>query len=393
MRLLIISGYWPSVSNSISGIFVVQQIAALARMGVRLSVIVPRTIGRSADPLISVSELGLDKFNIELVEVSIFKIPEKLSSFPGAIKLNTMLSGVMLKRVIRRLCGKYLFDGCIVHGARYGGLSLPFWYRQVQCGVAIVVHGVDPFLNNPDNMMRAHDLFQRAGVASNAVVLVGYPLKAHAVSVGFPVSKLRIVPNGTDLPPANLISPKQRSVTQTRVVVSVSNLVPLKGVDDNLRALAIISSKRPDLKWLYRIVGDGPYRGELEKLARDLGIDQRVEFLGRIAYRETMQEIEKGDIFALPSWGEAFGIVYLEAMARMKPVVACYENGAADFLTDGVEGLLVLPRDISGLADLLIKLLDDPGLCIRMGRSGREKAETMSWDENANRMLQILSEK
>ncbi len=58
-----------------------------------------------------------------------------------------------------------------------------------------------------------------------------------------------------------------------------------------------------------------------------------------------------------------------------------------------MEGRLVSPRDVAGLEDVLTQLLEDPERCVRMGRAGRAKAETMSWDENANRMLQILSEK
>ena len=103
-------------------------------------------------------------------------------------------------------------------------------------------------------------------------------------------------------------------MTQTRRILSVSNLIRIKGVDDNLRALGSLYKRNPSIAWEYRIVGDGPCKQELEALSRSLGIAERVLFLGRIGYEETMAEIDACDIFSLPSWGEAFGIVYLEAM-------------------------------------------------------------------------------
>lgn len=390
MNLLLVSGYWPSVTNSISGIFVVQQVAAFARAGARVDVIVPRAIGRGSAALSSAQALGLNESEIRLVEVPVLRLPEQLSSLPGAIQLNTMLWGIMLGRAIRRLSRTHFFDGCVVHGARYGGLSLPFWRRQISGNTAIVIHGVDPFMAKSGNQHRAQTLFCRAGDACDAIVLVGQPLRAHATTLGLPANKLRVVPNGTDLPPGCEIFASQRPRTRVRRVVSVSNLVPLKGVNDNLRALAAIANHRPDLLWEYRIVGDGPYREALEKLATDLGIESNVKFLGRVAYERTMQEIAESDVFSLPSWGEAFGIVYLEAMARMRPVIGCFDNGAADIFSDGVEGRLVPPKDVPALEAALTQLIGDPTLCSMMGRAGRATAETMSWDANAKRMLGLL---
>lgn len=390
MQLLVISGFWPTEGNPVSGIFVVQQVAALARAGTRMTVILPRTIGRSSDLLLSALVLGLTASGVRLLEVPVLRLPEKLSSLPGAIQLNTMLWGLMLGRAIRRLSRTHFFNGCVVHGARYGGLSLPFWRQEIRGSTAVVVHGVDPFMVVPGNQKRARPLFCRAGEVSDAVVLVGQPLKAHAEFLGFPSSKLQVVPNGTDLPSICEVSAGQRERTQARRVVSVSNLVPLKGVDDNLHALAAVAKQRPDLQWEYRIVGDGPYRAELERLAAQLGIAPRVKFLGRVAYDETMHEIMQCDVFSLPSWGEAFGIVYLEAMARMRPVIGCFDNGAADIFADGVEGRLVPPRDVPALAAALTQLIGDPALCSKMGRAGRATAETMSWDANAKQMLGLL---
>jgi glycosyltransferase involved in cell wall biosynthesis len=282
------------------------------------------------------------------------------------------------------------FAGCIIHGERYTGLAVTWWRRYIRGSVCQVVHGVDPFLTQVSNTKRALNLFRDAGRACDAVILVGRPLSAHAVSIGLPADRLHVVANGTDLPLLAASADAQRTLDELRRVISVSNLIELKGIDDNLRALAQIAMRRPDLAWEYRVVGDGIERLRLETLAQELGIADKVHFLGRIPYCETMREVAEADIFSLPSWGEAFGIVYLEAMARMRPVIGCLANGAEDIITHDHDGLLVTPHSVAELSNALERLIASPELSQQLGRNARITAEGYSWDRNAQRMLELL---
>lgn len=391
-HILILSGYWPTQSNPISGIFIVQQIAALTRAHCRVTVVIGKTLFRRNSPPCSVSELGLDANRVTLIQVPVLRLPEKLSSLPGALWLNTALAGAMLARRIKRekARGGIAFSACVTHGERYMGLAMPAWRGEIEGESAMVVHGVDPFFTQASNRLRAKPLLEAAGRSCDAVVLVGRPLHTHAGSIGLPQDKLRVVANGTDLPAPADVSDFQRSIDASRRIVSVSNLSPIKGIDLNLRALADIAKRRPDLAWEYRIVGDGVERQSLESLTKQMGISDKVHFLGRLTYDKTMREIAKADIFSLPSWGEAFGIVYLEAMARMRPVIGCLENGAADIVTHAQDGLLVPPRDVDELSHALERLIENPDLCRRMGLQARATAESYSWDHNGRRMLEIL---
>lgn len=355
-----------------------------------MTIICPISFGRG-DNLKSIQSLGLADSDVELIKVVVYRLPEIISSCSFCIKINIFINGVVLSRALRLLVRSRVFYGCLVHGIRYAGLSIATWARWLKCKKAIVVHGVDPFIAK--NIIHQEVLFfcKNLVAASDAIVLVGRPLLAQAAALKFPSSKIHVVANGTDLPLLTTISNTQRRIDAVRRIVSVSNLVRLKGIDDNMRALAAIAIFRPDLKWEYRIVGDGPQREALEKLSSDLGIDSKVKFLGRVAYETTMQEIADCDVFSLPSWGEAFGIVYLEAMARMRPVIGCLNNGAADIFADGVEGRLVPPKDVTALASALMQLIGNPALCAEMGQAGRTTAETMSWDANAKQMLSLLS--
>lgn len=389
-KLLVATGFWPSISNSISGIFVVQQVAALARQGLRVTVLTARAFGRTTSRLLSPSELGLPTDAVNLIDVSVARLPEKLAKFPGCLAANAYFLGDRLAVQIRKMIREGdVFKGCIVHGARYMGLSLPYWRALIDGSVVFVLHGVDPVLADQRVARRLKPAFRRAVNAVEKVVVVGRPLIPHALSLGVPKRKVDVVLNGCELPERSTVTPYQHEKGNVRRVVSVSNLVEWKGIDLNLRALAKLRDRRPDLAWEYRIVGDGPERGCLHALAERLGLTRQVNFLGRITYEDTMREMAEADVFSLPSWGEAFGIVYLEAMAQMRPVIGCLSNGPADFITQEREGVLVTPHEVDELSNALERLIDNPELCRRMGIRGRATAEGLSWDVNAKRMLEL----
>lgn len=390
MHLLVVSGFWPTGENPISGIFVAQQVAALTRLGCNVTIVVPTTIGGRPSHCLALPECGIDTARATLVPAPVLRLPELLSSFPGALALNTRLYGMLLAVAIRRLRRDRRFDGCIIHGVRYAGLSATCWRRDVDGKLIVVVHGVDPFLVREQNLLRARPLLERLALVVDGLVLVGRSLWAHAASLGLPFDKTVVIPNGTDVPPPAWVASRQRRNPAARRIVSVSNLLPFKGIDDNLRALARIAARRPDLVWTYRIIGDGKQRRELEHLTRALNLADRVRFIGRRPYEDTLREISDADIFSLPSWAEAFGIVYLEAMARMKPVIGCRNNGAADIITDHADGLLVPPHSVDDLAQALQGLLEDPDNCERLGLRARRTAERFTWDINSRRMLDLL---
>ena len=391
MHLLIVAGFWPSKDNPISGIFVVQQVAALVRAGCRITLLSGNTVGRPASPRLSLSELGLPADRVTMVSYPLLRLPEKLSGMPGGIALNTLASGIALRRTLRALAAAHgPFDGAIIHAWRYAGFALPAWRHLIRGNVLAVCHGLEPFLEQAANRRRVSSLLQKMAVHCEKVILVGQPLHLYAQALGLPSDSLAVVANGTDLPPRTEVADCQRPLDGPRRIVSVSNLVALKGIDLNLRALARLAATHPQLQWEYEIVGEGPLRHELEALSAELGLARRVRFLGRISYAATMQAIAAADLFALPSWGEAFGIVYLEAMARMRPVIGCLDNGAADIIHHGVDGLLIPPHDESALAQALLALLSDPGRCRQMGRAGRQTAEGYSWQANAQAMLDWL---
>ena len=145
-----------------------------------------------------------------------------------------------------------------------------------------------------------------------------------------------------------------------------------KGVDLVLRALPAVLEQFHETR--YVVVGDGCDRPYLEALAREMGVAQAVEFRGRIPPDELAREFERSWLFLLPSTGEGFGIVYIEAAWFGAPSLGVRAGGVPEVIEDGVTGVLVQPGDHVGIARGVISLLRDPGALEGMGERARERA-------------------
>ncbi|WP_055470660.1 glycosyltransferase family 4 protein, partial [Streptomyces pathocidini] len=180
------------------------------------------------------------------------------------------------------------------------------------------------------------------------------------------------------------------------VVVCVSRLVPRKGQDTLIRAMPRILAAVPDAVLL--IVGGGPYRADLERLAAETGVADCVRFTGAVPWEELPAHYGAGDVFAMPCRTrrggldvEGLGIVYLEASATGLPVVAGDSGGAPDAVLDGETGWVVRGESAEDAADRIATLLKDPELRRRMGERGRAWVEDRwRWDLLAERLAALL---
>jgi phosphatidylinositol alpha-1,6-mannosyltransferase len=181
------------------------------------------------------------------------------------------------------------------------------------------------------------------------------------------------------------------------VVVCVSRLVPRKGQDVLIRALPAIRRRVPDAALL--LVGGGPYRGTLERLAREEGVERDVVFTGSVPWDELPMHYAAGNAYAMPCRTrrrgldvEGLGIVYLEASATGLPVVAGDSGGAPDAVREGETGFVVGGRDVEAIADRLTRLLQDEALAQRLGAAGRAWVESdWRWESQAARMRDLLT--
>ncbi len=164
-----------------------------------------------------------------------------------------------------------------------------------------------------------------------------------------------------------------------------------KGADTLLSALQSVLKTGPETSLV--LVGDGDDRPRLEHLARNLGVSDRAFFLQGLTAEQLFSCYAHCDVFALPSRGEGFGLVFLEAMALAKPVIGAMHGGIPDIVEDGVTGLLIPFGNIERLAQALESLLNDPIRAAEMGARGRERLEkTFSFAKFQSHLIGILED-
>ncbi len=213
---------------------------------------------------------------------------------------------------------------------------------------------------------------------------------AYLETLGVPADRIAVVPNGVDLDEFSDIAverPQRGSIAALFVGRLDSRQ---KGLEPLVHALA----RLPASAGVHlRLVGeDWGGAARVRSLARSLGVEDRLTIVGPLPRHALIDEYARADLLVLPSLFEPFGIVLLEAMAAGLPVVASRTGGIPEVVSEGETGLLVEPGDPDGLAAALHRLAEDPGLRARMGRRGRERSGSYSWDALIPQVLAVYHE-
>ena len=153
-----------------------------------------------------------------------------------------------------------------------------------------------------------------------------------------------------------------------------------------LRAAAFLRARIPELE--VRIVGAGPEGSRLRRLCRELRLDENVRWLGDVASAQLAAEYNRADVFCLPSVQEGFGIVFLEAMAAGKPIIAVRASAVPEVVRNG---LLVEPESADALADAIEKLYGDSQLRTVLAEHGRRDVKSFDMRLVAQSFMGIVS--
>jgi len=175
-----------------------------------------------------------------------------------------------------------------------------------------------------------------------------------------------------------------------KIILFVGRVASEKSIDRIIKALAIIKKRNTDKEKLL-IVGNGPAMDELKQLARTLKVEEDVIFAGTISYEEIQHYYKMAYVFTIASTTETFGIVTIEALASGVPVVAVKAPGAADILTDAVDGLLV-DDNVEKIANALEKIIKEPELREKLSRGALKTSEKYSINTISEVMLNLYRE-
>lgn len=311
-------------------------------------------------------------------------------SLPGlqALPLNTLSCRCAVPRTVDHLLDSFHPDIIHAHVAIPDGYTSVALSKQFDVPLVTSIHGAD-FYSSAD-VLGCRPLIQSTIDASHTLHLNSSILAAEGIEKGIALGHHEVIPNGVNID--QIDDARDASISfdlssDDIIVVTLANLIPRKGHKTVMNAISELNDPIT-----YLIVGNGPYRNELERYADEIGISGQVIFTGYVEeQRDVFGMLWRSDIFALPSHDEAFGVAYLEAMACELPVIARSGEGPEDFITDGSSGYL-LPEDDEGseLAERIHRLIDNPTERQEMGLAGRKIVETeYTWQSNAKQMESV----
>lgn len=213
--------------------------------------------------------------------------------------------------------------------------------------------------------------------------------------LGVEDDRITVVINGTDperFHPVDVRELKQKlGLERKKILLTITRLVPRKGIDTILKALVYIRKDIPDIHHL--IVGDGPDRDRLENFAKELSLTEQVTFTGRIPYEMLNRYYNLGDLFVMPSRTripdvEGFGIVFLEANSCGLPVIGSDSGGIPSAIVHGETGLIIPEGDAGILARESIRLFNDEKRMHKLGDQGRKRVlREANWDVLSARLF------
>ena len=307
-----------------------------------------------------------------------------------------LLPGPHLSRRVSRLAEQHDVDLVVIDPALPAGLIGPRLSRPY----AVVVHGAEVAI--PGRLPGTRRLLRGVlGSAAGVIAAGGYPARECERAMGGPLATF-VIPPGVDVARFRPADGDDRARARRRLglrpdaptVVSVSRLVPRKGMDTLVRAASLLADTRGDLQVV--IAGDGRDRRRLARLAA--GVGAPVRFVGRLSDDDVAALNRGADVFAMLCrtrwWGleqEGFGIVFLEAASAGVPQVAGRSGGAHEAVVDNETGTVLDPATADSAAAAIGALLDDDARRESMGAAARRRAETtFCYDVLAGRLRSAI---
>lgn len=377
LHVLTLTPFYPSDGDAADGCFVSEPLE-IAKVGIRNTVLAVQPIYRRK------------------VRARKSPIPTewmRYVSLPRGFGLSTAGAFLFARIVghVRALQKSQPIDLIHAHGALPCGHAAMLLSSEVRVPYVVSVHGLDAF-STEQVKGRAGQwcrrISQRVFRSSKRVICVSERVREQVLEGTGPSCRTSVVYNGVN---PELFSPGSEEESNELRVLSVGNLIPIKGHELLIRAIG--SLRTEFLQLSLEIIGEGPERSRLSVLAHELGIGDYVHFQGRQSRQAVANAMRRCTIFALPSRYEGLGCVYLEAMSAGKPAIGCRGQGIAEIIRQGINGFLVGPDNEKELVLALGMLLRDENLRRNLGRAARDTVlDRLTLEQQAETLARIYRE-
>lgn len=374
LHVLTLTPFYPNNRNEAAGCFVAEPLTIMDALGVKSSV-------QAVHSYYSGKIKACGHFPAQWT---------RYMSLPGGLGLSSAGAFLFasLLSITKRLHARNPIDLIHAHAALPCGHAASLLAQQLNIPFIVTVHGLDAYFTN-QVQGRAGEwcrrITQHVFRSASKVVCISEAVRQKVLDRADRDYPTSVVYNGVD--PGFFTPANEPGALK---ILSVGNLIPIKGHQQLLRAMVLVQSRIPEV--FCDIIGEGPELKRLRALAGELNIADKVRFLGRQSRRDVAEALRQCTIFALPSRYEALGCVYLEAMSAAKPVIACRGQGIEEVIEHGRNGWLV-GDDGAELARALITLFEDAELRNRMRLAARRTIlKSLTLQHQAQRLTDIYRE-
>lgn len=374
MKVLYISGMYPTPSYPQKGIFCHEQVKALKQINIDVDVIVPMTIYDK-----EFKKNVWDYEGVKIKYIRFLKLPgvKKYENIGKFLYFSLILSGIDFKK----------YDVIHADAPLPAGDAALRLSKKYQIPFIVHGHGLDVFFDvsykDAPNCRKIVECCMKVYEGADAIVGVSQKV-LNCIQERVDIQKKSyVVFNGVDI---NKFYPTSK-MAKEKYILTVGNLIAIKGHDDTINAFAkLVNSGVTNIR--LKIAGRGPLELELKRLTVELGISEYVDFLGYVPYEKIAELMRNAFLFCLPSWYEALGCVYLEAMACGIPTIGCYDNGIAEIITDGVNGFLVNGKKYCEIYNKLLMIEDNA--YSEVSKNARKTVEKhYTWLDSARKLYDI----
>lgn len=385
LRVLVLTTLFPHRPGEKEGNFILDQVRALAEQGANVTVLVARPL----HPFPFLAPINKRRINLQSYAGERFRLRNaRYFSLPrfalGEKAYDFARAGLIPE--IRAIAQQEKLNVVHAHGFLMG-------YVGVHVGQAwnvpsvVTIHGIEThsrFDNTEGKRRKIMEVLENSG----RVLLVGSPLLEHCRKYT-KKNEFSVVGNGFTLYPD--IQPSQRIARRKPVrVAAVSNHEESKGFDLLVEAIANEGLRE---KIEVVIVGGGAGFKKVRERVHELGLQGSAHFTGLLPHREALAEVLAADVFCLPSWREAYGIMYAEAMGLGKFTIGCKGQGPSDFIRHLETGYLLEPGSTGAVVEALKWVMEQPERAKDIARRGQEYAlHSLTWDANATKLRTIYDE-
>lgn len=366
MNILVIAHYQDDGSWSAS--FIDSQVRAYARLGHKVFLIIPVTLGKKYKHPILEKKIIME--NIEIYYIKTLS----LSNY-GQWNLNPIFGYWRMKRLVKKINKKFKINFIHAHTIPYDGKISALLKTKFNIPVIITTHGSDTFI--PIRNKKKKKLIN---ICRNVDKVIAVSSKIKGELEG--LNNVEVILNGIEQYNGK---PREKEIY---TIVQVSALIKRKNVNISIQVINEVRKKYPMIKLL--IIGEGEEKESLKGLVQELNLEKNIDFLGQLPNKKVLEILNKSNIFIMPSVNEGLGIVYLEAMLNESITIGTKNEGISDVIKDGKNGFLIAPYNVKEISDLIIGILNGDFDNEEIRQNAKNTVDGMTWEWNASEYIKII---